>query len=188
MRRRLFWFPLFAALVTANLHAGEIDFQVIDLGGGMDRYVYTFFGIPLLQHQEVDIQFDATMFSTLSNPQAPNGFNALFEQPGNPMGAPGHLSIVATMDSQPDSGPFTIDFLFTGSGTPGTQTYAINQLDNNDVNITQVLGGGTTQPLAVPEPSTMSIAAAGLVIVVWGGLSGRSRRSRRVTTGVPAGL
>jgi len=166
MRRSRLWLPLLAALVTASLHAGTIEFQVIDLGSGMDRYVYTITGFTLLQHQEIDLQFDATMFSNLMNPQASSGFSAVLLQPGNPSGAPGHYSLVATMDSPPLTGPFTVDFTFTGSGTPGAQPFAINQLDDNDVNITSVISSGTTTPLAVPEPATLSIAAAGLYLAM----------------------
>lgn len=176
MRRRLFWFPLFAALVTANLPAGTIEFQVINLGSGMDRYVYTITGFTLNQHQEIDIQFDATMFSGLTNGQAGSDFNVVLLQPNNPMGAPGHYSAVAQVNSASLSGPFTVDFTFLGAGTPGAQPFAINQLDNNDQNITSVIATGTTMPLAVPEPATLSMAAAGLMAAAW-----RKRRSFRRT-------
>jgi len=184
MRRRLFWLPLFAALVTASLHAGTIEFQVIDLGSGMDRYVYTISGFILTQHQEIDLQFDASMYSNLTNPQASAGFSTAIEQPGNPLGAPGHFSLVATMDSPSFTGPFTIDFTFTGAGTPGSQPFAINQLDASDTNILSVISTGNTSPLSVPEPTTLSIGAAGLG---WVSLRlARSRVRREAGPGGPA--
>jgi len=162
MRRRLFSLPLFAALVTANLGAGTIAYQVIDLGGGMDRYVYTVSGFDLLPHQEIDIQFDATMFAGLTNASAPSPFNVELIQPGNPMGAPGHYSAVTDVEvdlTSSSDGPFIVDFTFTGSGSPGSQMYSINQLDTNDLDIENVVSTGSTVPLSVPVPATAGFAA-----------------------------
>jgi hypothetical protein len=152
-------------------HAGTILFQVTDLGPGasppLERYTYTYnmSGITLLANQELDIVFSAAFYGTLSNGVVSPGFDLILLQPNNPPGTPGHFSALALSNIGVVTGPWSVDFLFNGPGTPGSQPFFINQYDANGRLITTPPPeSGTTQNSAdVPEPGTFMLL--GLVVI-----------------------
>ena len=160
---------LSAFLMVGYCHAGTILFQVTDLGPGapppLERYTYTYdmSGITLLANQELDIVFSAALYTTLSNGVVSSGFDLMLLQPNNPPGAPGHFSALALSNIGVVPGPWSVDFLFNGPGTPGSQPFFINQYDASGRFITTLESGTTQNSAQVPEPGTFMLL--GLVVI-----------------------
>ena len=160
---------LSAFLMVGYCHAGTILFQVADLGPGvpppLERYTYTYdmSGITLLANQELDIVFSAALYTTLSNGVVSSGFDLMLLQPNNPPGAPGHFSALALSNIGVVPGPWSVDFLFNGPGTPGSQPFFINQYDASGRFITTLESGTTQNSAQVPEPGTFMLL--GLVVI-----------------------
>jgi hypothetical protein len=162
---------LLFALIACSLSANTIiQFQVAAVGttGGQTlyRYTYAISGVAFVANEELDIQFAPALFGQISNGVAPAGFDLLLFQPNNPPQAAGDYSALATVDHPSLAGPFSVDFTFTGPGTPGSQAYSINQFDSNLNFVGVVTSGGTTaSPVSgVPEPASFSLCGAVLII------------------------
>lgn len=181
--RTLPWLFLSSALVTANLFAATIGFDVSTVGvtpsgATLFRYTYSFANLTLQARQEVDIRFNAAQFGVLSNGAASPGFDLVLLQPNNPQGAPGDYSLFALVNNPLLTGPFRVDFTYTGSGQPGAQAYFINQYDQNGNFAGRIESGFTTPatPTPIPEPTTFGLMGVGALLV--GGRWGFRRRFR----------
>lgn len=153
---------LCAVLWVSSLAAGTIQFLVTDLGVSSYRYTYILSGFSFLANQELDIQFDANLYSNLTNGVVGTGFDLVLLQPNSPPGLPGDYSAMALIDNPPLDGPFSVDFTYLGEGMPGSQPYFINQYDDQG-NFLGTLESGVSSP--IPEPGTVTMVAAGLVAV-----------------------
>src|SRR5438309_501889 len=89
--RKLFWLPV-VALLAVNLQAASIQFQVSNLGGSSYRYTYLLNGFVFGADQELDIQFDPTLYSNLTNGVG-TGFVLTILQPNNPVTLPGDYQL-----------------------------------------------------------------------------------------------
>jgi hypothetical protein len=176
-----------AGLWGVPLIAGTIDFQisqVSSVASGSSAAVYTFtytldgfdFEFNGKVVNEVDIEFDPKNYGALSNAHAGPDFDLLLLQPNNPPGATGDYSAEARADHPSLAGTFSLDFTWTGPGSPLdpgvalSQTFHINTYNNNptDASFGDLISSttGTTTPLAasaVPEPATAFSAVAGLI-------------------------
>lgn len=146
---------------------------LLDNGAGQYRYSYSVSNIVFAANQELAIQFDPSIFSGLSNGVAGQGFDLLLLQPNNPPQASGEYSALAMVNQPSLAGPFSVDFTYTGPGTPGSQAFFINQYDSNGA-FQRVITSGFTAPLSsspIPEPATVSLCCAGLLIggALWAG-------------------
>ena len=171
---------LSAAVLAANLSAAAIvQFQVTDLGGTLHRYNYSVSGYAFQQNQELAISFAPALYGTLSNGVAGSGFSLLLLQPNNPPGVSGDYSALALMNNPSLAGPFRVDFIFNGSGTPGAQPFLVNQYDQSG-NFISTISSGVTTPSgpSVPEPRSFSLA--GVALLVGGALWTVRRRSGRL--------
>ena len=169
-------FLLCAGLLVGSASGATIGFEVTPLGGNNFRYNYFVSGITFQMNEELDIKFDPNLYGTLSNAVAGPGFNVILLQPNNPQGVAGDYSAVATMNNPPLTGPFSVDFVFLGTGQPGGQPFFINQLDQTG-HVISTLDSGTT--VLVPEVSSISLAAAGFLAI------GLLWHIRRVGQGLP---
>jgi hypothetical protein len=148
---------LFVLLVVGCCHAGTIQYLVTNLGAGtppLDRYTYYLTDVTLLANQEVDIVFSAASYGTLSNGVTGSGLDLVLLQPGNPLGAPGHFSAMAETNIGLVQGSWSVDFVSTGTGQPGSQSYFINQYDANGRFLSTLDSGSTQNISAAPEPGT----------------------------------
>ena len=148
---------LFVLLVVGCCHAGTIQYLVTNLGAGtpaLDRYTYHLTDVTLLANQEVDIVFSAASYGTLSNGVTGSGLDLVLLQPGNPLGAPGHFSAMAETNIGLVQGSWSVDFVSTGTGQPGSQSYFINQYDANGRFLSTLDSGSTQNISAAPEPGT----------------------------------
>jgi hypothetical protein len=170
-----FWLPLWIGLFATNLHAAAIQFQVTPLGGAAFRYTYSLSGFTFLVNQnvnqDVDIRFDPALYGTLSNGVVGSGFSLLLLQPDNPPGTFGDYIALAQVNNPSLAGPFSVDFMFKGTGTPGgAQPFEVDEFDKSGNFLRTVPGGsGLTTPFGpttVPEPGSFSL---GVVALLMGG-------------------
>jgi hypothetical protein len=117
-------------------------------------------GLPNQQHQQLDIHFDPTLVSSLSNPQAPQGFQSLVLQPNNPPGMYGDFIVIPVSVAQSPNGPFSVDVLLTGIAPLGRQQFSIDQFDADGNFLFNVQSGFTGD--AAPEPSPFALLVIGL--------------------------
>ena len=144
---KFFWLPLWTGLFASSLSAGSIQVQVTTLGSSSYRFTYFLSNFTFQANQELAIQFDPTLFATLSNPVAPAGFSVVLLQPNNPPGATGYFSARALVSNPSLLGQFSVDFLYLGSGYPAAQPFIVNQLDQNgDIQAAAVTTGYTSSP------------------------------------------
>src|SRR5882762_8012285 len=115
MIRKLCWVVLWTTILVARVPAETIQVQVTDLGSNNFRYDYFIGGGFVFQkNDELAIEFDATIYGTISNAMANSDFNAILlplnPPPGTP-GPPGIYSAVAQVNNPSLSGgPFSVDF------------------------------------------------------------------------------
>jgi hypothetical protein len=168
------------ALLSVNLCGSTIEYQV-NSDPKLDQYVYTYFltGISVGLYEGIDVQFDASLYGTLSGATTESGFTDELLQPNNPPGAYGDYITWATVNNPPLTGPFTVDFTYLGPGLPGPQVFNIDQFDSNG-NLVNTIGSGETTPFTapVPEPATVSLYLSGLICLVVFGTLVRRRSAR----------
>jgi hypothetical protein len=180
---------LFFTLCSFSLSATAIQYQVTS-NGTTGTYQYFISGFVANQpcpnntaiqcSNQIDIQFDPTMFVQISNGVAPAGFNLLLFQPNNPPQAPGDYSALALVNNPSLAGPFSVDFTFnpaTSSGVPCSSTpdfcqkFSIKSFDSNGFfeGVAEPAPELTTPLVSgVPEPASLSLSGAGLIIgVLW---------------------
>jgi hypothetical protein len=176
---------LLFSLLAFSLSATTIEFQVTTTGT-TGTYEYFVSGFTAMEpctatsptapagdecSAEIDIDFDATVFSQISNGVAPAGFNLLLFQPNNPPQAPGDYSALAVV-ANPSLAPFSVDFTTltsmaepTCGSVPG-QCFTINEFDDNTGLFEGVAASGVTTLVSstVPEPASFSLIATGMII------------------------
>jgi len=155
----MFSLPLWILLLAGQLSAGTVWYQATSLGSNFYRYDYTI-DYNFLQYQELDIKFDPTLYSNLTNGVASSDFNLVLLQPNNPSGTSGDYSLLALIGNPTLAGPFSVKFMFLGAGEPGSQLYFINQFDPSGQNLIDTIESGST----VPEPANWLMAGAGLIV------------------------
>lgn len=182
--RGMLMVPCLAGLLAATASAAPIiDYQTTDLGlngsgNTVIQFSYTITGLDLLTNQELDIQFDPTVFTQLSNGVAGPGFNLLLFQPNQPIGVQGDYSALATQDHPPLTGPFIVDATLAAGITspPSGQPFII--YDDNVFPSTVLFQGTATAATStspVPEPVSLLLSAGGLLML---GAAGIARRRR----------
>jgi len=166
------WVGLFAA----SLHAGTVSYDLSVLpyappadapaGSTMVQFTYYLSNFTFQANQELDIEFDPTLYGTMSNGQAPDGFALNLFQPDNPPGATGDFSALATVDMPTVAGAFTADVVFFGPGQPGPQPFSVNQFDDQGNFVTTITSGFATpaENTAVPEPGSSWLSGVGLIM------------------------
>lgn len=164
------------ALIMPVFASTVIQYQVANLGSGNYQYTYYVSG-NFNQNQEFDIQFDASVFGTLSNPTGPSGWDLaaadgdLTQPQGGPCSpcAPGDFAPFYMNSAATTGGIFTLDFTLAAaySGpTPGSQPFSVQQFDPNGVGPATEIDAGTTTPYgAVPEPASWALSGAGLLVL-----------------------
>lgn len=160
--------PVCAFVVVATSGAGTIQYELSIPNPAIptvEQYTYLLSGFALPQYAEIEIVFPEALFGTLSNDAPVTDFSISVAQPNNPFGADGDYMAEALITDPPLTGPFTVDFTYTGTGTPGAQQYLIQQFAANG-NYLGLVGSGSTVASQAPEPGNLSLA--GLLVVAGG--------------------
>jgi hypothetical protein len=154
-------------LAISTAQAGTIDYVATDLadvtpGQDLWRYDYTVNGVSFLQGQFFDIYFAPALYATLTAGPAPNtDWDVIILQQPTPGNLPpfdtGIFDSFALTNGPSVSGVFSVDFVYLGAGTPGSQMFEIFDAASNSIQtgFTSVPGG------AVPEPGTAALLLLG---------------------------
>lgn len=157
--RNVFLLAVVGGVLAAG---GTIGYEVTSLGGNVYQYSYFLSGFSFADNEAFDIQFDNSLYQNLTGGVAGSGFDLLVLQPA---GGPGDYFAEANTTNPPLTGPFTVDFTYLGVGLPGSQSYVLDQFDQNNI-FQETVGSGTTT--AVPEPGTIGLAGLGLMALAAG--------------------
>ena len=157
-------------LITASLGAAVLTYQVTPTGNsgvGTTEFHYSYFlsATTLAKNQNLDIRFDPKLFTTLSNGTAGSGFDVLLFQPNNPTQSTGDFSALALVVQPSLALPFGVDVLYSGTGTPGAQSFFIDQFAENGA-FQGVITEGRTNSLSgntVPEPASSLLCCFGIL-------------------------
>lgn len=189
--RNLLWLSILGGLLTITLSAATIQYTVTPIGNpSQDEYQYTYYIGPSLTlsiNQAIDIQFNITNYSNLTNAVADptSDWTVMAFSPDPQIFLRGDYIALANVNNPSLSGPFTVDFTYVGTQqqpTPGSQPFEIDQYNSNG-GFVGTLSTGTTSALVVdppvPEPRGISVSVVGMLLVCIA-VSAR-RRARRVT-------
>jgi hypothetical protein len=160
---------IFCSLMSPA-YATSVQYNLVDLGGGDYRYVYSITndgslgsGVPI---QLFDIFFDPAQYleSSLSvtTPPPLNGdWDQIFlaSSPGVPAAYDALASAGGIADGATVTG-FSVDFQWIGTGTPGVQPYEIY-----DPNTFALLEQGVSAS-PVPVPAALWLFSSGLVTLL----------------------
>jgi hypothetical protein len=174
---------LLLALSAASRLAGStIYYEAIDLPDqvvGEDRWRYNYLvaGIAFEADQGFTIFFDINLFRDLdiSSHAVHDDWDVLVFQPDANLPADGVYDALALVSGASLQNPFSVDFVFLGSGRPGSQPFDITQFDSQG-NFVGVLESGFTT--AIPEPGPLSLTLLGLSAFVAGRFLKRRQRVR----------
>jgi hypothetical protein len=180
--QRFIWPLLWSCLIVAHGSATTITYQVTDpVTPGAETYTYAISGFTFGINEELDIEFDASLYGNLQNAVAGPGFSVMLFQPDDRPGLdwPGYYSLLAVVDDLFLNAQFSVDFTYLGTGEPGPQSYSISQFDQNGSYVSTLETGFTVAAATngtgpVPEPSSMWLCVLGLLAV--GAWTERRRR------------
>lgn len=150
---------------VATSRAGTIQYAVSTVAPGEQQYTYLVSGFALAQYQGLEIVFPEASFETLSNGVAGAGFDVSLLEPNVSPGVAGDYTAVAQISDPSLAGPFSVDFIYIGTGTPGPQEYYVNQYDQNG-DLEGLLNSGSTVAYQAPEPG--NLALPGFLLVAGG--------------------
>jgi len=158
---------LLLGLWSLNSQGSAIYFNAIDLNPSVNlwRYEYQIVGVNFLQNEGFDIYFPVNQGFQDSDLGVPTAANSDWDvqvfQPDQNLSHDGFLDGLALAANPSLQEYFTIDFIWRGQGTPGSQKY---ELYDANANFT-VTDSGQTQPFpntSVPEPATLLLMLVGL--------------------------
>jgi hypothetical protein len=179
--RNLLWLSIIlSGLLITNLSAASIQYTVTPLGGSQYQYTYTITG-SFNQYEAIDIQFDGTVVTAMSNSPVANPATDWSVQAFAPLPGFGNGDyLLEAMVSNPSlSGPFSEVFTYSGPSQPGPgdQLFSLEQF-NSDGNFqgyydssNNLVGSPYLQSTSllqdvqeVPEPAGAPLAALGVLL------------------------
>jgi hypothetical protein len=164
MRRNRWYVLLILSLVLvcpALVSATTVYYTAVNLNDtipGQDRweYRYTLSAFSAVPDAGFTMYFDPALYADLQNPIVPENWNYNLAQPDTTWTFDGVFDAEA-LTAGAATAPFSIDFTWLGTGTPGSQPFDIYQLDDAG-DLTSLQSGMST----VPEPATALLLASGL--------------------------
>lgn len=178
--------PLLAAALTLPLCAHALSVEVTatdlaDLVAGQDlwRYSYQLSDATFAPDEGFTLGFSAGLYTALSNAGVANGdWDLLLVQPDPGGPYDGALDALALVDGASLGDPFTVDFVWTGVGTPpGLQPFDAYVCADPpaclSVDPHPAIAAGTTGGTTAPEPAPLALLGAGLAAL--GRLRARNR-------------
>jgi len=161
-----------SVLAVPTLSAQTLFFQATDQadttpGQDLWRYSFSITGFNFQAGQGFSVFFDPLSIPSLQAlpPSVGPDWSILSIQPDSILRQPGYYDALALRSNPSLAGPFTVDFVWQGAGTPGAQPFTIYDTDFS----TLVAG----QAVLVPEPGISLLAGLGL-----GALFLRRKRNR----------
>ena len=145
---------LLLGFLTADLNANSVDVLASSTGPDSVHYSFTLSGFDLLQYQVLDIQFNPSLYLSLSNAVAPATIKTTILQPDKPGAIPGDFLMEALI-SNPVLTPGSL-------GIDAT----LDQFDSQD-HFLHVVSSGLAvieDAAPIPEPAGVSLPGLGLLI------------------------
>jgi hypothetical protein len=170
-RRILFLAVAAMCFLPCTVNATTVHFVATDLsdatpGEDLWRYDYTVGGQTFSQGQFFDVLFDPLLYGALTAGPSPSSDwdVAVLQQP-NPVNLPpfdrGIFDAFALVNDPSINGTFSLNFVYLGGGSPGSQPFQIYGSD------AELLESGFTTPAGtvVPEPSSLLMFAFAILAV-----------------------
>ena len=161
------------SMVPQAASAAGIQFTATDLAdvnAGEDLWEYEYFvsGIAFLADQGFAVYASDGLYADLAIVDPPAAdWDALAIQPDAVLNSPGAYDALALIDGPSLLGPFKLQFVWLGAGTPGSQPFDIYGVDATGAY--EVLDQGRTVRRSVPEPAVLGLCGvAGLVAAACG--------------------
>lgn len=151
--------PSFA---TSNITYAATDLPDVTSGQDLWHYAYALNG-PLSAFAAVEISFSSDLFTALWVTNESESLSTFLTQPDPYLSADGYLNITAINDiSVGEIARVEMNVVWKGIGPPGSQAYQV--LDDQF----NVVGTGQTiwASAPVPEPATVALMLAGLLVVL----------------------
>ena len=149
-----------------NSYATTISYQATDLadttpGQDLWQYSYSVSGYTFNQNYGFTVLFDYSLYSNLEDPPpfVNSDWDPIVLQPDLVLPADGTYDALALVDNASLADPFTVSFVWLGSGPPGSQPFQVY-----DPNFETIEEGRTTSgAAAIPEPATLLLLGPGLI-------------------------
>ena len=146
-----------AGSLPAHADPLGVTYAVANLGGGSFEYTYTLSGYDLLAGDDLAIYFSlATSANLIDLGTGGADYTTFVFQPDPAIPADGEFDAVANVDNPSLQTIFGATFLYSGTGTPGAQSFTLY-----DPNFNVISTGETVA--ATPEPSSVFLLCSGLV-------------------------
>ena len=182
MRRTLAIVVAMALVLSARFaQAAPIQYVATDLGGGTWQYDYYLDSLSLNAQEGFRVYFDADYANLQILPPATPDWDVLVTDFDPSLSSLGTYDALALVDNPAFAGPFSVSFLWSGSGAPAEQPFDLYVLDSSG--FPNAFSDGITSPRAsvvnpVPEPATMLLLGTGLAIAT------RTLRRKRASSTV----
>jgi hypothetical protein len=172
MKRALLALAIATVFVLAprTTDAAPIEYVVTDLGS--DVWQYDYYLDPSLTFAGNEDGFAVFFaFDDTSNLQVLPGvtseWDPLVEEPIVAALSDGYYDALALVDNPSFIGPFSVSFLWSGAGTPGSQAYELYKLDASGAPVAFASGFTALReddenPAPVPEPSSLLLLGTGV--------------------------
>ena len=153
-------------ILVSNSYATTISYQATDLadttpGEDLWQYSYTISGYTFNQDYGFTVLFNYLHYSNLGDPPpfVNSDWDPIVLQPDPILMADGTYDALALVDNASLVDPFTVSFVWLGSGTPGFQPFQVYNPDFETIES----GRTTSGAAAIPEPATLLLLGSGLI-------------------------
>ena len=160
----LFVLAVLLIVFAGKSYATTISYQATNLadtipGEDLWQYSYSVSGHSFNQFYGFTVLFDYLLYSKLEDPPpfVNNDWDPIVLQPDLILQEEGAYDALALVDNASFADPFTVSFVWLGSGVPGSQPFQLY-----DPNFETIESGRTTSgAAAIPEPATLLLLGSG---------------------------
>ncbi len=148
----------------------SVSFTASQVAGSEWHYSYSLAG-SFIAGDDLAIYFpQATSSSLTAGNTADPDFTSFVLQPDPLLPADGELDLVAGVSNPSLTGPFSANFLYSGAGSPGAQSFAVFDSSFNQIaSGTSTLATTSTPVMTgapVPEPGSFALLGSG-ALTLW---------------------